>query len=160
MAGGDHDIQIGERGLVALSAVASRVHEQRLTGGVHSRGGDTSTPSPFTPFTAPRVSQAAVNAGCFAILPRAEQPAPTFLGFSEVTDGHAPVQVRLVGLSRSFGVNRPTRLHDGQARRAKPHFIPSHSPMPSQSRPASRCDRTMRQSVPPITENSISGFSL
>lgn len=91
-------------------------------------------------FTAPSVSQAAVNAGCSVFLPQAEQPAPTLFGFAQVADGHAPVEVRLVGLSRSFGVNRPTRLHDGQARRAKPHFIPSHSPMPSQSRPASRCE--------------------
>lgn len=79
------------------------------------------------PFTAPRVSQAAVNAGCSAILPRrAEQPAPTFLGFSQIASRHAPVQVRLVGLTRSLGVNRPTRLYDGQARRAQPSSATFH----------------------------------
>lgn len=123
--------------------------------GVETRAGLSPVMNPRAsfPFTAPRVSQAAVNAGCSAILPPcAERPAPTFVGFSEVTDGHAPVQVRLVGLSRSFGVNRPACLHDGQARRPQPHFIPSHSPMPSQNRPASRCEGTMRPNLKVVTQ--------
>lgn len=62
MAGGDHDIQIGERGLVALSAVASRVHETRPMGGSHSRGEGLSTPSPFTAFVA-ALAFASTNGG-------------------------------------------------------------------------------------------------
>lgn len=143
MRSGAQHIQIDSQGRETVPAVvARRGNPEPVLNG----------PGASFPFTAPSVSQAAVNAGCSVFLPQAEQPAPTFLGFSEVTNGHAPVQVRLVGLSRSFGVNRPTCLHHGKARRPQPHFIPSHSPMPSTDRPASRCEATMLPNLKVVTQ--------